>query len=114
MTPVGELLVFGFIPCVGSVEPPLTPRCSGIDPVISHHAECWNYVFDKVLVLVVAPYNNKIGLKAVQLLTHLAKAVEERLTMSTCRRYSFVLTPFLPHPFRPVRGIPTRLWQMGV
>src|ERR1700732_1563292 len=75
--------------------PNVSRRRTEVDRVVSIYAIRRDYVFPEILVLVIAPHEDEVGLEVVDRLAHLAEARQQRLAMMLGVGRSLVITPFL-------------------
>jgi hypothetical protein len=73
--------------------------------LIRQHAERRDDVFFKILVLVITPHQDEVGLEGVDLLTDFPKGVEDAGAMRFMGCNTFVIAPFQAHRLWPVGGV---------
>ena len=112
MPRVGEDLVSGLAPDVG---PPAQAQVGlEVELLIRQHAERRDDVFLEVLVLVVPPHQDEIGLERVDLRANLPERVEDTRLVRLVGRDAFVVPPFEAHRLGPVGGIAQALGNAPV
>ena len=95
-----EYFVFRLAPNVGPAPGPLERL--ELYLVVSQHAEGRDDVLFEVLVLVVSPYENKVGIKGVYLIPNLLKGLQDPFPVGLVGSDALIIAPFLTHLFRPV------------
>src|SRR5918996_1700752 len=67
------------------------------DVVIRQNAKRRNDVFGEVLVLVVAPNQDEVGLEFVERFANLTEPVQKFLAMTCSRRLALIVSILFPH-----------------
>src|SRR5689334_23283599 len=79
MALVDKSLVFWLVPDIGAAV--FLPRLWR-HLLVSHHAKRRDDIFFEILVLIVAPNHNKVGVELIEHASCVAKAGEQPLTMA--------------------------------
>src|SRR5271165_5599416 len=98
MALIDKGLVFRLVPDIGAAI--FLPRLWR-HRLIGHHAKRRDDVFLEVLVLIVAPNHDKVGIELVEHSACIAKPGEQPLAMVSGGGHPRVVTVFLPHRRRP-------------
>ena len=99
---ITEGLLRRLIPNVAASAAILVGEGLTLELVIRQHAEGRNDILLEVLVLVVAPNQDEVRIKGVQLLPQLAEALDHSIPQALGGGQAFVLPVLDPHRFRPV------------
>src|SRR5262245_52891047 len=85
-----------------------------LDRVVGEDRERRYTVLPVVLVLVVAPEENEVGLEGVQLGARLAEVMDQVVSMRIGVRGALVVRPLRPHGRVPLLGRAQILGQQGI
>jgi hypothetical protein len=83
-------------------------------PVIGHHAKWRDDIFLKILVLIVAPDHDKVGVELVENPPRVAKSGEQALSMARSGRDASVVAVLLAHRLWPARRMAEPLGDGGI
>src|SRR5262249_34913038 len=79
------------------------------DIVVSEDTKGRNDVFSEILVLIVAPDQNKVGFELVECIANRSQTFKQRAPMLGSRGFALIDSIFFAHPWRPV----ARFFQVG-
>ena len=106
VTTYGDNLVLWLTPNInGRVDDLTSAKRKTVELVNDVHTKGWHDVFLKVLVLVVPPNEDEIGMEGIQFRTESTETVHHELAVLPGRGQTFVVSPLQPHRFRPVTYI---------
>src|SRR5215831_748116 len=104
-------LIRRLVPRIGAAT--ILPR-GRLQRLVGEYAKWRNDVFLEVLVLVVAPDHDKIGLELVQYPPRISEACNQRLAVAPGGTQPVIIPVFLAHWRRPARGVPQPLRHCGI
>src|SRR5262249_38920612 len=86
------------------VTPPALEGLAG-NIVARQHTEGWNNVLLKILVLIIAPNQEEVGLEGVDFSPQLAKAGHQPLPMRPSGGEALILAELITHGLGPTAGV---------
>ena len=102
---VGEGLIGGFVPDIAPGGAVGAGEGGALKAVVGQDAEGRDDVLAEVFVLVIAEYNQEIGVEVEDFLADLAEAVDQPGAMLGGGGEALVVAVFLLHGFGPVEGV---------
>jgi hypothetical protein len=108
---VGKNFIWRLTPDVPPAATILIGERSAIDLIICQHTERRDDILPKVLVLVISPDEDEVGMKRIDLGPDLPETGDQPLAMRCSRGESLVLAILRTHRLRPAAGVFHLRWH---
>ena len=95
-----EHLIVGLAPDIGPLAEAMIRLKFNV--VVGHHAKRRDDVLPEIFILIIAPDEDEVRLKGVDLAADAAEGVENFRPVRPVRSNAFVIAPFLAHGLGPV------------